>query len=148
MSKSNDKKSKQLGMPHGTAYARLRKQVLFRLLEKHNENVCFQCSKKIEKVEDLSLEHKIPWLDGSIELFWDLDNIAFSHLNCNIGASRPATDFKTITGTNNCNAKLTEDDVKEIREDTRTQKEIAKHYKVSRSAVQKIKLKINWGWLK
>jgi hypothetical protein len=31
----------------------------------------------------LSIEHKQPWEGISTELFWSLDNIAFSHLRCN-----------------------------------------------------------------
>lgn len=77
-------------MPFGTACGRLRKSILFSLLKKHNENVCFQCGNKIEKEEDLSIEHKIPYLDSEnpTKLFFDLDNIAFSHLKCNIGSAR------------------------------------------------------------
>lgn len=36
------------------------------------------------------IEHKIPWLDSDKpkELFFDLENIGFSHLSCNIKARR------------------------------------------------------------
>lgn len=80
---SNQKKDATLGMPHGTANNRLRKNILFHLLAKLNENVCFKCGLRIEKVEELSIEHKLPWEGRSAELFWNLDNIAFSHLHCN-----------------------------------------------------------------
>jgi hypothetical protein len=70
-------------MPHGTASYRLRKMVLLHLLQKYGENICFKCSEKIEDVNDLSIEHKQPWEGVSVELFWSLDNIAFSHLRCN-----------------------------------------------------------------
>ena len=86
--KNNDKKSLQLGIPHGTANARLRKTILFHLLKKHGENICFRCNKIIETEDSLSIEHKQPWLDVSVDLFWDLDNIAFSHLVCNCKDSR------------------------------------------------------------
>jgi len=82
----NEEKSRQLGMPAGTAQGKLRKMVLFHLLKKHNENFCFQCGTKIETVEELSIEHKKPWLHESVDLFWDMDNIAFSHLSCNVKA--------------------------------------------------------------
>ena len=89
MSKAgNKKKSEQLGMPHGTANARLRKMILFSLIQEINKDICFQCGKKIENIDNLSIEHKIPWLDNDINLFWDLDNIAFSHLKCNSSAGR------------------------------------------------------------
>ena len=83
MRDSNARKSAFLGMPHGTASNRLRKMVLLHLLQKHGENICFKCSGKIEEVNDLSIEHKQPWEGVSVELFWSLDNIAFSHLRCN-----------------------------------------------------------------
>lgn len=80
---SNEKKAATLGMPHGTATNRLRKNILFHLLKKHDENRCFRCEGLIESVEDLSVEHKRPWEGISAELFWDLENVAFSHLFCN-----------------------------------------------------------------
>lgn len=86
----NKKKADQLGMPIGTASNRLRKSVVFKLLKKLNENYCFQCGSEIETEKELSIEHKIPYLDSEnpVELFFDLDNIAFSHLSCNTGAAR------------------------------------------------------------
>ena len=88
--KSNDKKADQLGMPIGTASAKLRKTVIFNLLKELNRNICFQCGLEIESEKDLSIEHKIPYLDSEdpVKLFFDLENIAFSHLRCNIGAAR------------------------------------------------------------
>ena len=78
------RKSVFLGMPHGTASYRLRKMVLFDLLRKHGENICFRCAEKIKAVDDLSIEHKQPWEGVSVDLFWSLDNIAFSHRQCNV----------------------------------------------------------------
>ena len=72
-----------LGMPQGTAMNRLRKMVLFRQLKKYRDNICARCEKEIENVEQLSIEHVKPWEGRSAELFWDMDNIAFSHLDCN-----------------------------------------------------------------
>ena len=82
-SKSGARKSAFLGMSHGTAGNRLRKMILFHLLQKHGENVCFKCSEIIETADELSIEHKKPWEGVSVKLFWSLDNIAFSHLRCN-----------------------------------------------------------------
>lgn len=88
---SNQKKTDQLGMPIGTASGRLRKTIIFQLLKETNKNFCFQCGAEIETEKDLSIEHKVPWLDSENpkELFFDLNNIAFSHLICNVGAARP-----------------------------------------------------------
>ena len=84
MKNSGARKSAFLGMPHGTANHRLRKRILFDLLQRHGENVCFKCTSKITSAKDLSIEHKQPWEGVSVELFWSLDNIAFSHLRCNL----------------------------------------------------------------
>ena len=84
MRDSSARKSAFLGMPHGTASGRLRKMILFHLLQKHEENVCFRCSRIIETADELSIEHKQPWEGVSVELFWSLDNIAFSHRVCNV----------------------------------------------------------------
>jgi len=73
-----------LGMSHGAAASRLRKMVLFRQLTKYGDNVCVRCEKKIEDINELSIEHIKPWEGRSAELFWDLDNIAFSHMKCNM----------------------------------------------------------------
>jgi len=83
ISRRGARKSAFLGMPPGTACNRLRKMVLFTLLQRHEENICFKCSQLIETAEELSIEHKQPWEGISVELFWDLENIAFSHLRCN-----------------------------------------------------------------
>lgn len=101
MNKSRYKKDIQLGMPLGTATNRLRKMILFHLLKKHNENFCFQCTKEIETVKELSVEHKKPWLHENVNLFWDIKNIAFSHLSCNVGASKPRPRVM-IHGTDTC----------------------------------------------
>jgi len=84
---SNQRKAAQLGMPHGTAQGRLRKMILFSLLQRLDEDICHQCGYRIATVEELSIEHKIPWLNNSVDLFWDLGNIAFSHLSCNASAA-------------------------------------------------------------
>lgn len=86
----NEKKATQLGMPIGTAANRLRKMIIFNFLKKLNENYCFQCGGEICNIDELSIEHKIPYLDSEnpVELYFDLNNIGFSHLDCNCSASR------------------------------------------------------------
>ena len=86
----NKKKDEQLGMKHGTAAGRLRKEIMFMLLQEAGKDVCFQCGERIKCARDLSVEHKVPWLDSNdpIGLYFDMNNIAFSHLACNIGAAR------------------------------------------------------------
>ena len=100
----NKKKSKQLGMSYGTASGRLRKTILFTLLAMLDLNVCFQCGEVIEEERGLSIEHKIPWLDSKdpIKLFFNLNNIAFSHLSCNRAAARPHNKIKCPEGKSWC----------------------------------------------
>ncbi len=90
------RKTAHLGIPLGTAANRLRKLILFRYVQLAGDDVCFKCGGRIETVDDLSIEHKLPWEGRSNDLYWDLDNIAFSHLKCNrphtyvSAAERPA----------------------------------------------------------
>lgn len=88
MESYNKRKNDQLGMPHGTANNILRKSIMFQLVKDLNRDVCYRCNKKIETIEDFSIDHKEAWLDNDPNLFWDLDNIAFSHLKCNIAHRR------------------------------------------------------------
>lgn len=80
---SNERKSATLGMPHGTAQHRLRKNIMFQYVERCGDNFCFKCGAEIESPETMSIEHKLPWEGVSADLFWSLDNIAFSHVQCN-----------------------------------------------------------------
>ncbi len=80
---SNKKKSDFLGMSHSKAAHKLRKLVLFQLVQQSKRDACFRCGQKICSVDELSIEHKEPWEGRSVELFWDLANIAFSHMKCN-----------------------------------------------------------------
>jgi hypothetical protein len=84
------KKHQQLGMNAGTASGRLSRMLLFRFVQDAGQDVCFQCACKIESIEDFSIEHKKPWLDSDdpAGVFFDLDNIAYSHKRCNFAASR------------------------------------------------------------
>lgn len=86
---SNARKSQQLGMPFGTANARLRKIILFSLVQELGRDDCYRCGEKIVEIENFTIEHKKAWLNNDVELFWSLANIAFSHMACNIGARRP-----------------------------------------------------------
>jgi hypothetical protein len=99
---SNQRKDVMLGMPHGTANNRLRKNILFHLLKKHGENICNRCSKPIVLVEELSVEHIKPWEGVDAQLFWDIDNIAFSHLRCNVSSHRTPNKIYAPEGKSWC----------------------------------------------
>lgn len=53
---ANARKEKQLGMSFGKACHRLRKMVMFHLLVRLGENVCFRCGEIILSLDELSLE--------------------------------------------------------------------------------------------
>lgn len=90
------KKQSQLGMNPGTASGRLVKDLLFKFVRLHHPN-CFRCGQPLTR-ETFSIEHKTPWLDSDkpLELFFDLDNIDFSHHSCNVKAGRkPPKKYNT-----------------------------------------------------
>lgn len=86
----SNKKNEQLGMSHSTAANRLRKSIMWKYIQTMGHDICHQCGEKIESEDELSVEHKEPWLDSDnpVEKFFDLDNIAYSHISCNVGAAR------------------------------------------------------------
>lgn len=84
MDNTNAARAAQLGMPFGTANGRLRKMIMFKYVKLAGDDVCFKCGKQIDTIDELSIEHKLPWLSRDPSRFWDLDNIAFSHLMCNV----------------------------------------------------------------
>jgi hypothetical protein len=90
MTKSSDKQELQLGMPHGMATSRLRKMLLFRFVQQNKQDICHHCCQKISSLEEFSVEHVVPWLDSQdpAQLFFDLNNITYSHRSCNTGAAR------------------------------------------------------------
>lgn len=121
MSKSNNKKSELVGMAIATASARLKKSIMFSLVVRLKENICYRCGSEILSEEDLTVEHKEAWMQAEdpVQSFFDLDNIAFSHLSCNAAAaSRPTK--KWCNDAERKRAKwhsLTKDRQQEIRRD-------------------------------
>lgn len=103
MGNSNAAKTAQLGVSFSTATHQLRKSVMFDMMQRLGEDECFKCGNKIENVAELSMEHKVPWLFNDTSLFWDLDNLAWSHLRCN-KTDRPHSPYgqtwslKTVPG--------------------------------------------------
>lgn len=90
---------KELGMPLGTAQHRLRIQLLFKYIKKAGENFCFDCKEEILQPNEISIQHKKVWLHVDVNLFWDLDNIAFSHRWCNKPERYPHKGSKAPHGT-------------------------------------------------
>jgi len=84
MVNSDTRKSAFLGMSYGTAKNQLRKLLLFDMVSRAGMDRCYSCGFLIENARTLSVEHIKPWLGKNRSLFWDLDNISFSYLSCNI----------------------------------------------------------------
>jgi hypothetical protein len=72
-----------LGMHFSTASAKLKKSVLFSLVQETGRDICVVCDEAIQTEDDLTFEHIKPWESRDINLFWDLSNIGFSHKKCN-----------------------------------------------------------------
>lgn len=92
------KKQSQLGMNPSTASGRLVKDVLFKFVQMHHPN-CFKCGLPMTR-ETFSIEHKTPWLDSDdpVGLYFDLNNIDFSHNKCNAAAARrPNKVYESVT---------------------------------------------------
>lgn len=83
-------KKQQLIIDPGTAMHRIKKDLLFKYVKRAKDNFCFRCGKEIEEARQLSIDHKEPWLHSKdpIKLFFNLENVTFSHLSCNIVAAR------------------------------------------------------------
>lgn len=73
----------QLGMSYGSARGRLDRIIMFEQAKRLGELNCYRCGKPIESVKDFTVDHKHPWLHMNADLFWSLENIAFSHHVCN-----------------------------------------------------------------
>lgn len=93
MENNNAIKADLLGMPFGTANGKLRKKLLFHLAGKLAMLECFRCHESIESIEDFSIEHTESWqyAKDPIETFFDVEKIAFSHIDCNVRASQRVT---------------------------------------------------------
>lgn len=100
MNKYNEEKSRQLGLNASTAQNQLRKLIVFNLVKKCDLDTCYRCGQKIETVEDLSFDHKIDWLykENAKELFFDVENIAFSHKSCNYSARGMTKAIRSKSG--------------------------------------------------
>jgi len=84
-----NKKSSQLGMSSGKASNILLKDILWDFIVKTNQNYCCKCNLQMHRLT-FSIEHIQPWLDSEnpTDLFFNLNNISFSHLICNIKSAR------------------------------------------------------------
>jgi hypothetical protein len=147
----NKKKNELLGEPHGTANAKLRKAILFQLLQETGKNICFRCGEEIGFIEDLSIEHIKPWMsaENPKEAFFDLKNISFSHLLCNNRAGEKKVPHPNIQGENHPRSKLTQKQVEEIREELdrgRSLIALSQEYFIDESTVRAIRDNRIWKY--
>lgn len=93
MSQASQKnKNEALGMNYSTASHRLRKRVMHSLLKECGRDKCFRCGQVIDCAEEVSIDHIVDWLNSEDPKhnFWNIENLAFSHIKCNTiaGSSR------------------------------------------------------------
>lgn len=94
------RKQEKLGMNPSTASGRLVKDLLFDFAIKAGHK-CYRCGKELTR-DTFSIEHKESWLhsENPLKVYFDIDNIAYSHLKCNSEARERRPEFKAKCGTN------------------------------------------------
>ncbi|WPJ20568.1 hypothetical protein vBPFY1MI_30 [Pseudomonas phage vB_PF_Y1-MI] len=99
----SDKKTKQLGMNPSTASGRLVKDLLWNFVKTTGQDACCKCGEPMSR-DTFSIEHVTPWLDSDdpVGLYFDIDNIGYSHHRCNVGSARQR---ESRHGTKNMYAK-------------------------------------------
>jgi hypothetical protein len=96
------KASQQLGMPVTRAAYKLTRLLMFSMAKRLGLDTCFRCGFKITQVKEFSIEHKKAWRDVDSKLYWDLDNIAFSHFSCNAANGKRPNRKDAPAGMNWC----------------------------------------------
>lgn len=88
----SNKKTEQLGMNPSTAANRLVKDLLWNFVETTGQTACCKCGEPMSR-ETFSIEHVTPWLDSEdpVGLYFDLNNISYSHRSCNVADGRKPT---------------------------------------------------------
>lgn len=79
----NARRQNFLGMPINTARLKLNRILLFEFVKRLELDDCFRCQTKIALLEDFTIDHKNAWENVDNTLYWDINNIAFSHHKCN-----------------------------------------------------------------
>ena len=75
-----------LGCSYSTARNRLRVRIIYDLFHRLNALSCYRCGEHIADHQELSIDHKIAWLnsDDPSGLYFDVTNLAASHKRCNL----------------------------------------------------------------
>jgi len=81
--KKGQVKSKLLGMSFHTARARLERDLLFKFATELG-HVCYRCQQPMPR-DNFSVDHMENWstAESPIKAYFDLKNVAFSHIHCN-----------------------------------------------------------------
>ena len=78
----------------GTASARLKKTIMLQLLQKLGEEFCYRW-RKDEGGQGPQRRTQNRLVRCGPVLFWDLDNVTFSHPSCNVGSRRRSVERLT-----------------------------------------------------
>jgi hypothetical protein len=94
-----DRNIDKLGMHKSSAQRKLSKILLFEYVKKAGENICWQCGVEIIEFDEFSIEHKESWscAEDSKKAYFDVKNIAFSHLTCNVQKIRNSPHKRKTT---------------------------------------------------
>lgn len=78
-------RSEILGESFDCAWYKLRKMILFNQAKELGQDICCRCNKRIENIDEFSIDHIVPWKESSDpkRMFYDINNIAYSHERCN-----------------------------------------------------------------
>lgn len=79
---------------------RLHMRFIFKMIKDLKQNFCFRCKQEIESDDELSLDHKISYINNDPKWYFDINNIYYSHNRCNCGESQKGSgklDYFGIT---------------------------------------------------
>lgn len=95
--RNSEKFKEQIGLSVSTARNRLIKLLVSKMLDERGE-VCFRCGKPLNG--DWTIDHVENWLDSDdpVALFFDVENVAYSHHACN---SRHTRNYSGVEMTEN-----------------------------------------------
>lgn len=67
----------------------LMKDLVYHFIFKLGLNKCYRCGGTLDR-DDFTIDHKIPWRhsDNPLELFFNIENVKFSHFSCNSANAR------------------------------------------------------------
>ncbi|CAM0016011.1 HNH endonuclease [Vibrio phage D239] len=83
-----EREKKDLGMAPSTARDRLMRKLVFSHIQSRGI-LCYHCGEELQE-DTFSIEHKVPWRgkEDAAELYFDLENVTYSHRKCNYTFTR------------------------------------------------------------